>query len=264
MPFTIAHPVAVLPLIKPLGKLAIPAALIIGSMSPDFAYFFPFPVSRLQSHSFLGIFWYCLPVSLLSYVGFYLLYTPLVHAISPNMLSSRFPSAWGVGKFPKVLPLPVFVSIVIGAITHIIWDSFTHPHGLSVQMFSLLEAPIISIGGYTLYWYKVLQHGSTLIGLCILFWLSVRWFRVTEPSGIPSMLSFRMRTFILVLIFIPSLIAGVFLGIEDIDPTAGILIQLRALLAEAIFSGGSLFVASFTLAACVLFLKNNYQLLDRS
>lgn len=68
MPFTIAHSVAVLPLIKPLGRLGVPMALIIGSMSPDFACFLPLPVNGAQSHSLSGVFWFCLPICLLSFV----------------------------------------------------------------------------------------------------------------------------------------------------------------------------------------------------
>jgi hypothetical protein len=256
MPFTIAHSVAVLPLIKPLGKLAIPAALVIGSMSPDFTYFLPFPVSRLESHSLLGIFWFCLPVSLVSYVLFCSLFAPLIHSVSPDALSSRLSSFWGAGKFPKILSFSVVASIVVGAITHIIWDSFTHPHGFSVQMLPVLETPVALIGGYTLYGYKILQHGSTLIGMSILLWLSIMWFRSTKPSGKYSVLSARTRMLILSFILIPSVIVGVLSGVGQVDKTTGYVIQFRAFLEGAIFSGGSQFAVGFTVMAfVVMFMK---------
>lgn len=144
------------------------------------------------------------------------------------------------------------VSIVIGAITHLLWDSFTHPYGYPVQMFSLLEAPVISIGGYTLYGYRVPQHGSTLVGLSILLWLSIRWFRNTEAFGRSSMFDFRIRMLILMLIIIPSLVVGTLSGIGNIDQNTVIIIQLRAFLGEAIFSGGAILVAGLTITACVV------------
>src|SRR5262250_1484731 len=72
MPFTLAHPAAVVPLARLLGKKVVFSALVIGSMTPDFAY--PVPgLTRGPSHSLSGLFWFCLPVGLASYLLFHLL-----------------------------------------------------------------------------------------------------------------------------------------------------------------------------------------------
>ena len=64
MRLTIAHAAAVLPL-RQFGKLRLPlVALMIGSMSPDYAYFLPGDLDRVDTHSFAGLFYFCWPVSL--------------------------------------------------------------------------------------------------------------------------------------------------------------------------------------------------------
>ena len=54
MAFTPAHAAAAVPLHRLLGSRAVLSALVIGSMTPDFAYFLPLGVRRAQSHSLVG------------------------------------------------------------------------------------------------------------------------------------------------------------------------------------------------------------------
>jgi hypothetical protein len=51
VPFTLAHPAAAVPLLRPLGRRGLLSALVIGSMAPDLWYFVPFDVTRADSHS---------------------------------------------------------------------------------------------------------------------------------------------------------------------------------------------------------------------
>ena len=49
MPFTLAHPAAVIPLCGILRRASVPSALIIGSMAPDLVYFVPLGSTGLQA-----------------------------------------------------------------------------------------------------------------------------------------------------------------------------------------------------------------------
>jgi len=65
MPFTFSHPAIVLPL-KFLPKRWFSlTALVIGSLTPDFEYFIRMKVQSDFSHTFLGIFWFYLPLGIL-------------------------------------------------------------------------------------------------------------------------------------------------------------------------------------------------------
>lgn len=106
MPYPFAHPAAVLPLIRPMGRFGVPAALVIGSMVPDAWYLVPGLV-RADSHSASGLLWFCLPVGLLVY-------------IACQLFRGRSLSAapWHA----------VVISLLVGALTHLGWDSVAHAY----------------------------------------------------------------------------------------------------------------------------------------
>ena len=55
MPFTPAHVAAVLPVVGRRGRWVVPAAWVVGSMSPDLVYFTPVGWVRPLSHSLTGL-----------------------------------------------------------------------------------------------------------------------------------------------------------------------------------------------------------------
>jgi len=57
--------------------------------------------------------------------------------------------------------------MLIGALTHILWDSFTHRTGFFVQKLKLLSQ-VVNIVGFEIPIYKILQHGSTFLGFIII------------------------------------------------------------------------------------------------
>src|SRR3954469_7753504 len=92
VPFTISHAAAVLP----LGRTRLPmAALMIGSMAPDFAYFLPTELglpagAGLLSHSVSGLFSFCWPVALCVW----LLFVHVLEAPTRALLSDGWQAAF--------------------------------------------------------------------------------------------------------------------------------------------------------------------------
>ena len=149
MPYPFAHPVAVLPLAPALGRLAVPSALVIGSMVPDAWYLFP-GLARADSHGASGLVFFCLPLGLLAYLLFQLLVREPLCALLPRAIASRIPFA------PDTPPwAAVCISVLAGAITHIGWDLVAH----SVEYRGV----------------NVLQHASTAFGTLVLAWWCARW-----------------------------------------------------------------------------------------
>ena len=180
MPFTFAHPAAAVPLLRPLARYGALSALVIGSMAPDFSYFLPFPISRSQSHSIAGLFWFCVPVGLTSYVVFHrLLARPLVDLLPAPLrmrllpvIDARVDAPWRA----------VLVSLLVGAVTHIAWDAFTHAGAPLVRVSRALRFHLVTLSGYPLSVYGVLQHLSTTLGFALIaLWIS-RWLRSAEPD----------------------------------------------------------------------------------
>ena len=176
MPFTFAHPAASVPILRPLGRYGVLSALVIGGLAPDLAYFLPFKIARAETHSLLGLFWFCLPASLLSYVLFHnFLKEPLLELL-PAFASRR------LGTYNRHILSPtrwlaVIISLLCGAITHVVWDAFTHEGAQAVIAFPILQAHLFSVGSYPVYVFKLLQHMSTCIGLFLVLWWSWRWLK---------------------------------------------------------------------------------------
>ncbi|MFI4885222.1 MAG: DUF4184 family protein [Steroidobacterales bacterium] len=183
MPFTLAHPAAVLPL-RRMGLLrTIP--LFVGAMVPDVQYFLPWRIAKhlpevtqpdFGSHTFFGTFTFDLPVALLLLLLLWLLRAPLTAPLgaasgakcrnSLERFGSR-PLNWAVAPF----------SILIGAWTHLAWDSFTHPQGWMVSRISALSARV-TIFGYTGELCHVLQYVSSVFGLAV---LAIWFLRLPAP-----------------------------------------------------------------------------------
>jgi hypothetical protein len=77
----------------------------------------------------------------------------------------------------------MMAAILIGALTHIAWDAFTHANGAMVRTGGPLRAPLFVFAGRTFAAYNVLQHASTLLGLVAMAVAWRRWLDRSVPPG---------------------------------------------------------------------------------
>lgn len=216
MPFTLAHPAAVIPVSKLLGKRSSLSALAIGSMIPDIVYFLPLGVNGRVSHSLPALIWFCLPVGLVVYLLFHAFIKRPAAALLPPAVISRFPAHVLDGAWFGPMPLGIVIlSLGLGALTHIGWDAFTHGHTDVVARFDFLRAEVGYIGDYPVRLYKVLQHVSSAVGLLSLaLWIQA-WFNRSQPihkMGYMHSLSLRSRAFIIGAITASALVFGIARG----------------------------------------------------
>lgn len=178
MPFTVSHAAAVIPLRK-IFQFSLPlSALIVGSFSPDFRYFIPFLRLQIVSHSLQGIFLFCLPLSVLVLFLFHkIVKEPLYHLLPITVQRRIEPETLQFSFLPLKNFIAIIVAIILGAITHIIWDSFTHEHGGAVERWQILYTIVFYLFGSDIRLYKVLQHVSTFVGLALLAYWFMKWFR---------------------------------------------------------------------------------------
>ncbi len=254
MPMVLAHPVAVLPLRRALGRWAVLSALVVGSMAPDLAMFVPLGVSRVESHSLFGLLWFCLPVGAAAYLCFHALVAPLVVVAGPAALANRCPERWRDGRLPARPAAAVAVSLVVGAVTHVVWDAFTHRHGFGVQALPVLTTPLFTWGGYTVFVFKLLQHGSTLGGLVV---LGVLWRRASRDAAMN--LSPRAprstRVALSVLVAAPALVFGIGAGWSAAAEVMGAVRRLQHFTGAAIFAGGTALLLSLLVTGCAWRLR---------
>jgi hypothetical protein len=73
-------------------------------------------------------------------------------------------------------PLLVVASLVVGALTHVFWDAFTHRGSWGTDRFDVLRT---FYGPLPLY--RWAQYVSGLVGAAVLLVAAVRWWRATPP-----------------------------------------------------------------------------------
>ncbi|MGE7391311.1 DUF4184 family protein [Streptomyces sp. NPDC004126] len=166
MPYTLAHPAAVIPLCR---RPLLPSALVAGAIAPDVGVL-PDPWPGFGSHDWAGTFTVDLAVGLLLLAIWQsLLKRPLLD-LAPRTVRARLAPA--AAAFPwrsPAMPGWVVVSIVLGACSHVLWDQFTH-------------GDLFSLGGYR----QLVQDGSTVVAFLVMGWHTVRQVR-RSPAAEPPL-----------------------------------------------------------------------------
>jgi hypothetical protein len=182
MPFTLSHPAAAIPLRRPLGRGADLVALVIGSMSPDFTYYLPVAIKRTPTHTLAALFWFCLPAGVLAYLVFDQLLKAPCAFLLPAALRRRLGEV-APHRLTAARLTAVALSVVAGAGTHIVWDSFTHGNGAVPAALPALGVAFTHIWDVPLTGYRLLQHASSLGGaIALALWLR-RWYRTAPDDG---------------------------------------------------------------------------------
>ncbi|MDX2375689.1 DUF4184 family protein [Microbacterium sp. LRZ72] len=176
MPFTPSHAVVALPFVRtPL----VPAAVAVGAMAPDLPLFVRGTgLSYALTHD---LRW--LPVTVVVALGLLVLWRavlrPAARELAPRWMSARLPAEWDAGARQGVRETfaggrgriaALAVSVLIGVVSHVVWDLFTHEGRAGVR---LLPALALEWGGQPLYGW--LQDASSLLGLAILAVFGALW-----------------------------------------------------------------------------------------
>ena len=161
-------------------------------MVPDLHLLSRGAIPRDVTHSTAALLWFCLPVGLVCFWMFHAWFREPLLKLLPERVAARVPPArrWQWSDL-----LPVSVSLLVGAGTHILWDALTHDDSPLVPAWPWLLHSLGRIGDYPLYVYRVLQHGSTTLGLIVLaVWLWVKWRQAPAQARV-AVMSARMRQF---------------------------------------------------------------------
>jgi len=189
MPFTVSHAAAVLPIHRWTRHQLPLTALMIGSMAPDFGYFFSHDFNRQLTHSFTGLFIFCLPMGLLVW----LFYVAFLEKATITLLSDRWHTRFAhTDAITPGLVARAAIAIILGAATHLLWDAFTHRATLVTNAIPILQGPTPGFSWLPIY--HVLHFLSSLVGLVILtVWMRNLHRQPAKSQIRPYQISERMR-----------------------------------------------------------------------
>jgi hypothetical protein len=181
VPFTLAHGAAALPF---QGLRLVPSALLVGTFAPDFEYFLRLAPNNGFGHTLCGTFVLTLPLALVVLWLFHSYVKVPVARLLPDAIRRRLTNHLDEFRFGRAARFGLIIgSVLLGIATHLAWDLFTHPNTWLYHHWPILSHPLyVPIVGVVPI-FKVLQHGSTIVGIGVLLaWLMVR-YHASEPSG---------------------------------------------------------------------------------
>jgi len=78
----------------------------------------------------------------------------------------------------------IILSILVGVLTHLAWDSFTHSNTWIYRQWEMMHVrtEIPGLGATPLF--KIFQHGSTVFGMGILFVWVLWWYQRAKPRAV--------------------------------------------------------------------------------
>jgi hypothetical protein len=170
MPYTLSHTAIVLPFARLLRRWRVLSATVIGAMVPDFHLFFPWRLPRPETHRAMALFTFCLPVGLVCYWIFeHVIKTPVLEVLPEGAYARSRPFAAPADFASLRQWLLAAFAILVGAFTHLVWDAFTHEGAFGVRLIPALDEPIVEFGRHRMMGVRLLQEGTSLIGLAVVF-----------------------------------------------------------------------------------------------
>ncbi len=186
MPFTPAHPAAVLPFLR-RGRWVC-AGLVTGSLAPDLPTYLPLSLTHEQTHALSAILWPDFVLALGLLVVWWGPLRPALMSLWPaaaarcgspgwrEPLSAARRGAWAAWAGWLLL------SELLGLATHLGWDAFTHGGGYVVDRWPALRH---RVGGRPLY--SQLQLWCSVVGIAIVaVYLLVQWRRRSAAAHEPD------------------------------------------------------------------------------
>jgi hypothetical protein len=250
VPFTLAHPAAVLPL-RGVRHLRT-APLILGAMVPDLPYYLPGGIARYVpvTHAFGQSFTVDLVLGYALLASLVVLQRPLTALLSAR---ARALCLRALLPFHRLIEW-VFAApaILLGVWTHLLWDSFTHKDGWIVHRVEALSAPL-ALGPYNTTVYHALQYLSSVVGLCVL----VLWYgRLATPAVSVGARAARSAAGpVLLLVVTAALLIGGVQAVENFEHVRSIDRTLFLLLTDTL----TWFAVLYLTAGIVLTLEHGEQ-----
>jgi hypothetical protein len=175
-------------------------ALVIGSMSPDFAYALWREDPAVDAHLLPALVWFCVPATVVVCWVIRWRVAAVAFAHVPDLGPLHLRDYRVLARRRPRLVLTA-TSALVGAVTHTVWDGFTHGDRFGPDRYPWLHDRI-SVLGYHEYRHQFVQQLSTVVGALVtllLLWVVARrrllhaWYGTAVDELGPGHLERRQR-----------------------------------------------------------------------
>jgi hypothetical protein len=240
LPFTISHTVVAWPVKRVLKRLPIDA-LIIGTMAPDIEYLFDLTVHGKYWHTLQGLVLGALPVCLVLVLLWRKAVRPAIHALLPALPRKS------VDKQRLLITLTyASYAIILGGLTHILWDSFTHDDGWFVQQMPFMLTEVFK-GRYL---FHFAQDISSVVGLGVV--LAKLWKMWKRDSALLQSIEKRRFYLLFGFVLLLSAVGGVLNAIPSLDRKVGVVV------AQFLIGGMAAFCVVVAVTSMVILIVRYY------
>ncbi len=150
--------------------------MVVGSMAPDFEYFFG--LRHPASHAMPGVVTFTFPLALAVLVIFHAIVKwPLISLMPGGLQARLIGPARRFRWFPARRFLLILLSLATGIATHILLDGFTHPDSWAVLHSAALRTMVPIPAHPPVPMHAVLWYGTTAVGVLVLAICSAFWYR---------------------------------------------------------------------------------------
>jgi hypothetical protein len=235
VPWTLSHPAAVLPLRRFSPQPLAFAALVFGSMAPDFGYHIRQVGFATFAHKLPGTVLIAVPTGLMFLLIFYLVRRPVCYAFPQPHRAALLPLC---AAFPRGLKrwLILLLSLLIGVWTHTFWDAWTHDGGWFVERMPVLQRPVFRVGPTVVDTAFCLQVLSSFLGLLVLAIAYFLWLRRRPAPSTVDPESDRWRHFFWAGIGTASVLIGMALAVYSAGSGHGFLLARAIVIHSAVFA----------------------------
>ncbi|GAA5025184.1 hypothetical protein GCM10023258_17960 [Terrabacter aeriphilus] len=184
MPFTPSHAVVAIP----LRRLGLPlAAAAVGAMAPDVAMFLPGLFAYRHTHSVTGVATTDLALGVVVVTTWWAVLRAPVIDVLPDAVRRNLRLDVPGWRSPRWWA-SVVAGVVVGSVTHVVWDAFTHAGRWGSELLPWLTTPV---GPWPLTrWLQYLSGIGGLVGI-LAWWWAVQRRRRLEPAGAADRVTYR-------------------------------------------------------------------------
>ncbi|MBC5992527.1 DUF4184 family protein [Pontibacter cellulosilyticus] len=175
MPFTFSHPAAIVPFRLLPKKWTSLTGLVTGSIVPDFEKFLKMEGGNTFSHSWEGLLWFNIPLGVCLALLFHVVVrNPLLDNL-PLLLKQKLICFRGYDwyKYFRENFFVVILSILFGAVSHLLLDSLTHNNNLTLQLLPFLKVKI-TLWNHSIQLFQLLDLICSVLGGFLILLLLIK------------------------------------------------------------------------------------------